>query len=201
MFNIHYLSPALIIFIRNPVLGKVKTRLAAGAGNEEALNIYKELLRHTRETASAVACTRYVFYSDFIDEQDEWPQTLFNKRLQQGTGLGEKMLLAFKEVLPNHSRAVIIGSDCYTLRTRHIETALEQLNSHDTVIGPAEDGGYYLLGMKQLLPFLFEAIQWSTAKVLAQTLARVKENNITVQLLEPLHDVDTLADWQKVTSK
>ncbi|MBL7726081.1 MAG: glycosyltransferase, partial [Dinghuibacter sp.] len=123
--------PALIIFIRNPILGKVKTRLAADTGNEQALDIYRELLRHTRETAAAVQCTRYLFYSDFINENDEWPATLFQKRVQSGNNLGERMYQAFAEVLATHPSAVIIGSDCYALRPEHIATALEQLTNND----------------------------------------------------------------------
>lgn len=189
---------ALIIFIRNPVLGRVKTRLAADAGKEQALEIYTALLRHTRETAIETACSRYLFYTDFIDDQDEWPEHLFQKKLQQGSNLGEKMLHAFEAVLANHTAAVIIGSDCYALRAAHIELAFEQLTEYDIVIGPAEDGGYYLLGLKKPHPHIFNGIDWSTEKVLQQTLNRIEQNSLRYFCLEMLPDVDTLNDWERI---
>ena len=189
---------ALIIFIRNPVLGRVKTRLAADAGKEQALEIYTALLRHTRETAIETACSRYLFYTDFIDDHDEWPEHLFRKRLQHGSNLGEKMLHAFETVLERHAAAVIIGSDCYALRTTHIESAFERLHAHEVVIGPAEDGGYYLLGLKKPHPFIFDGINWSTEMVLQQTLNQTEQNGLRYVCLEMLPDVDTLNDWERI---
>jgi uncharacterized protein len=188
---------ALIIFIRNPLLGKVKTRLAADTGNGRALEIYNELLRHTRTITSRANCTRYLYYSDFIDTADEWPGDIFQKKMQHEGSLGEKMRQAFEEILSTHRSVVIIGSDCYALRNTHIETAFEKLETADVVIGPAEDGGYYLLGMKRLIPPIFEGIEWGTGKVLQQTLQATQTLEKDVVTLETLPDIDTLADWER----
>jgi uncharacterized protein len=194
----HNADQALIIFIRNPIPGKVKTRLAAETGNEKALEIYLKLLRHTRETAGQVNVIRYLYYSDFIDDHDEWDPSLFQKKIQKGNSLGEKMLHAFEDVLAVHSQAVIIGSDCYVLRADHIEQALEQLREKDMVIGPAEDGGYYLLGLKKPHPAIFDKVDWGTEKVMQQTLTNAAQHHVTYTCLELLYDVDTFEDWQRI---
>jgi rSAM/selenodomain-associated transferase 1 len=188
---------SLIIFIKNPALGKVKTRLAATLGDEVALDIYHKLSARTREVASAIDFPRFLYYSDFIDRTDDWDNALFVKRLQEGEDLGERMLNAFIETLQVSSPAIIIGSDCPLLTPGILHEAFNELKQHPFVLGPALDGGYYLLGMHEPCPELFQAMEWSTDTVAQVTLERITERNQACALLPPLPDVDEAADWER----
>ena len=191
-------SPALLIFIKNPKLGHVKTRLAQSVGNARALQIYQALLAHTRQISLQLNVERYLFYSQFVDEQDEWPEKHFNKLLQQAeTDLGGKMSTAFELVLSKHPVAIIIGSDCASLDSTLLEVAFEKLKEYPYVIGPASDGGYYLLGMRQSSPHLFKDMHWSTDSVLPVTLERITQSGSTHFLLPELSDIDYEEDWQR----
>jgi len=187
---------SLIIFIKNPALGKVKTRLAATLGDEVALDIYHKLSARTREVVTDVDFPRYLYYSDFIDWNDDWDNALFIKRLQQGADLGERMLNAFIATLCQHSPAMIIGSDCPLLTPGILQEAFNQLEQHPFVLGPALDGGYYLLGMHEPCAELFQAMEWSTDSVARVTLERIAKRNQACALLPPLPDVDEAADWE-----
>jgi uncharacterized protein len=191
---------ALIIFIKNPALGKVKTRLARTVGDEKALEIYLELTNITRENTKIVrGCSRHIFYSDFYNHADEWENKTYKKHVQTGSDLGERMFNAFSDILKTHQKAIIIGSDCPTLTTEILELAFEKLKTHDFVVGPSTDGGYYLLGFGQnnVNDFLFKNMDWSTDKVLPTTLKRIEENGKTVFLLPELTDVDEEKDWNQ----
>lgn len=187
----------LLIFVRNPELGKVKTRLAATAGDVEALRIYHILLAKTRAAALGVATKRTVCYSDTIEEQDIWNPLYFEKKTQHGLDLGERMRHAFETAFAEGAKkAVIIGSDCPDLNGPLLFDAFEALDRSDFVLGPVHDGGYYLLGMKKLEPSLFEGIPWSTNVVLSETLERIQHLGYARTLLPELSDVDTEADWR-----
>ena len=186
----------LIVFIRNPELGKVKTRLAKEVGAEMALRIYISLLNYTKEVSQKVNADRYLFYYENIIE-DAWPKEKFHKRVQEGNDLGENMKIAFREVLLDHEKAVIIGSDCPQISVTLVESALDHLENYDIVLGPSLDGGYYLLGMKKCHEFLFNNIPWSTTTVLSKTIELIKENNMSVHILEELSDIDHKKDWDK----
>ncbi len=188
---------ALIIFIKNPALGKVKTRLAKTVGNEKALEIYLELSHITRDNASILKNIQpYVFYSDFIDKNDDWSNDIFEKQVQSGDDLGDRMSNAFKEILQKHPSVCIIGSDCPTLSVGILNQSFEMLQNHDFVVGPSTDGGYYLLGISsKKYEFLFKNMEWSTENVLSETLQRIAENEKTVALLPALTDVDEEKDW------
>jgi len=189
----------LIIFLKNPVLGDVKTRIAKTEGNVAALKIYKDLLQKCRREALNVKAERHLYYANFVPQKDDWLKRDFKKHLQtQVDSLGEKMKAAFAQQLEKEaSKVIIIGSDCYDLTASVIEEAFESLETHDVVIGPANDGGYYLLGIKKYHPFLFDGVAWSTEWVLQQTLDRAKQHNLSVKLLEELIDLDTIEDVQK----
>lgn len=187
---------AIIIFIKNPIAGNAKTRLAKDVGDEKALEIYKSLLAYTRTVSLLVNAKRYLYYSGEILD-DEWEQTYFNKRLQSDGNLGERMSNAFKDVLANHEKVLIIGSDCPQLDLMIISSAYKQLDVHDYVIGPSKDGGYYLLGMKDLNADVFNEIKWSTATVCSQTIERIEAADKTFDLLPELSDVDYKEDWDK----
>ncbi len=185
----------LIIFVKNPLPGKVKTRLAKTVGEHKALEIYLQLLKYTVHITSDAACDKAVFYSDFIEENDCWPGGKYKKQVQQGIDLGGRMLQAFTWAFQQrYGQVVIIGSDCPQLSTSIIQESFEQLQAHDVVIGPAADGGYYLLGMKKLLPDLFSNKTWSSASVLTDTITDLQRLGVSFKQLPTLHDVDEEKD-------
>lgn len=190
-------SDALIIFTKNPELGKVKTRLAATTSNEYALKVYKELLRHTREIALAVKVNRNLFYSNEINNEDDWSNADFNKLLQYNGGLGERMQYAFEESFKHHKKVVIIGSDCASLTPAIVEEAFAKLDEYPFVIGPTFDGGYYLLGMNSYEPHVFAEVEWSTESVFPTTLERFSELKKQHFELKTLSDIDFEEDWKK----
>jgi len=188
----------LMIFIKNPVAGEVKTRLGASIGSANALQVYKKLLSHTREIAVQVKCDREIWYSSMIDRRDSWNSDLFEKKLQQGRNLGVRMSRAFQQAFEaGYEKAVIIGSDCPELEPQHIEDAFDALRSEDAVIGPSEDGGYYLLGMKKYTPEIFSDIEWSTSSVFEETKRHFEQLGLTCKTLEVLNDIDTIEDLKK----
>lgn len=191
------MKKALIIFVRNPVLGKVKTRLARTIGDAKALNIYIELLSHTISITSYILCDKFVYYSDFIDVSDGWDNRIFEKRLQEGHDLGLRMKHAFNELLHSgYDQVLIIGSDCYQLTPSIIECGFAKLQDADAVMGPSEDGGYYLLGLKNMHEKIFENKSWSTENVSSDTINDLKTAGLSYSLLIPLKDIDVEADLQ-----
>ncbi|MFX1457537.1 MAG: TIGR04282 family arsenosugar biosynthesis glycosyltransferase [Promethearchaeota archaeon] len=188
---------ALIILLRNPQLGCVKTRLAAEIGDEGALRVYNALLEHTRLITSEIDSSRLLFYSNFIDNNDSWDEKLYTKFLQEGNSFGIRMCRAFKAAFKEHDKAVIIGSDCIELTSDIIEDAFNKLNKFEVVIGPAKDGGYYLLGLKKIYPELFFNKTWSTPNVFADTLEDINNLGINHYLLPVLSDIDNFEDFKK----
>ncbi len=185
----------LIILVKNPELGKVKTRLAASIGEEEALSVYKQLLEHTRLITQNLPFDKVVFYSDYVDHSDEWDNAIFQKHYQKGSELGERMMHALEWGFHKGYKAVcVIGSDCYELDEKIVTDAYLRLAEHDVVIGPSLDGGYYLIGMKERLPFLFRNKHWSSGSVLIETVKDIEENNLSACLLAVLRDVDVESD-------
>ena len=195
-------NKALIIFVRKPELGKVKTRLAATLGNEKALTVYVELIEHTRAISGPANADKFIFYADTIGENDIWGEPGFTKKLQVNDDLGGKMKDAFTVLFKQgYEHVVIIGSDCFELSTIIIDEAFKLLEQKEVVIGPAKDGGYYLLGMKTLLPFIFENKHWSTEHVFQQTISDLQKENISFAELVTLTDVDTEEDWMKTKAQ
>ncbi|RNC84384.1 MAG: glycosyltransferase [Balneola sp.] len=193
----------LILFVKNPEFGKVKTRLAKTIGKEKALDVYQSLIRYTKKIAEPLSVEKEVWYSNFIENKDIWDEAGFQKRLQRGNDLGNRMSFALSQSVTNggSKRVVIIGSDCAELDTDTIESAFDLLEKYSLVVGPAKDGGYYLIGMNQFYPELFEEIEWSTENVLEQTLSKAKTAEISYFLLKELNDVDTKEDWVLVKDK
>jgi uncharacterized protein len=193
---------ALIIFIKNPLLGKVKTRIAATLGDQAALDAYGEMSAHVRAVASGVECHRAVFYSDFIDDQDEWSSPTFSKYLQVPAGLGERMLAAFQEMFAmGFQKVAIVGSDFLDLQAQHLEQAFRELSFHDFVIGPVDDGGYYLLGMKVLEPSVFLNKRWSTSSVFMSTMVDIRDAGKLVFVLPEISDIDDAASWAAAVAR
>jgi rSAM/selenodomain-associated transferase 1 len=187
----------LIIFMKNPEPGKVKTRLAKSIGEKAALEIYTRLLQYTKAVTSTVNASRYLFYSSRVDEQDDWDPSVYEKRVQSGFDLGERMANAFSTVLKEVDQAVIIGSDCLELTASIIDKAFSALKRKDAVIGPARDGGYYLLGIKQFHPELFASKQWSTGTVYKDTVADLHALGLSYTELPVLSDIDDIDDLKR----
>jgi len=190
-------TTALITFIKNPEKGKVKTRLAATVGDEKALAIYKALMEHTRNIALAIETNRLLFYSQRINFSDEWSNEDFQKALQAEGDLGTKIKTAFATAFEQAQKVVIIGSDCASLTAEIVQYAFAKLDNHDFVIGPAMDGGYYLLGMSYFESRLFENIEWSTSSVFPDTIKIIEGQQKNYALLPELSDIDFEEDWEK----
>jgi len=192
---------ALLIFIKNPIKGTAKTRLAATIGDDAALEVYQELLAYTRLITEASTADKHLFYNRFIDAEDAWDNTTFQKKLQIQGDLGAKMLAAFQQIFgEGYQKAVIIGSDCGDLTTDIIEQAFKALDTHEVVFGPAQDGGYYLLGMSELHNCIFQNKSWSTAILRKETVEELDALQISHTNLVELNDIDEYADlldWRK----
>lgn len=189
----------LLIFTRNPELGKCKTRLAASVGDETALAIYIFLLEHTVAVTKDLKVSKEVYYSEAIREGDLWDPSIYQKKIQKGPDLGERMANAFKAGFKaGYKKIAIIGSDLYDLSREDLDEAFEMLQTNNFVLGPASDGGYYLLGMTHFIPEIFKNKNWGTSSVLKDTLADLKNKN--VYLLETKNDVDVLEDIADVSA-
>ncbi len=183
----------LLIFTRNPELGKCKTRLAATIGEPAALEIYKFLLRHTAAVTGPLETDKWVWYSNEIPADDLWARGPFVRKQQSGKDLGDRMKHAFKEAFTaGYERVVIIGSDLYDISTSDLSIAFQALEEKEFVIGPAADGGYYLLGMTSYTPEVFEKMEWGTDSVLAATIAALRGRNL--HRLPIRNDIDVYED-------
>jgi hypothetical protein len=177
---------------KNPTLGKVKTRLAKTIGDERALEIYIKLLEHTKSITKDLSSDKKVFYTDFIPEDDFWNS--YQKYLQIEGDLGKKMENAFLQAFEEgYKKVLIIGGDCADLTEMMIKRAFDALDKAPIVIGPAQDGGYYLLAMTQMIDEIFENKAWSTDQVLSETLKDLEKLKISRVLLPILNDVD---EWE-----
>lgn len=187
----------LIIFTRNPELGKCKTRLAATVGDESALNIYKFLLDHTKNITQGLNIGKWLYYSDDIWENDIWDSSDYAKKVQSGNDLGERMSNAFIDGFnAGYEKIIIIGSDMYDLTENDLLEAFNLLDQHDYIIGPAIDGGYYLLGMKIFNPALFNNKIWGSNTVFQATIQDLR--NMDYGLLAPKNDIDYFEDIKDI---
>ena len=191
-------SELLMIFVRNPIIGTVKTRLASKIGNKLALKVYNELTRHTASICEKIKTKKKIYYSKEIIYNDLWSDLVFQKQLQCEGDLGQRMKTAFDEAFDEgYNKVIIIGSDVYSLSELIIQQAFHKLNYHDVVIGPALDGGYYLLGLKMSYPKIFNNKNWGTKSVLKETLHDLKSKSIF--FLNPQNDIDDYEDLLKET--
>ncbi len=188
---------ALIVFAKAPRPGRVKTRLAADLGAQEAARVYRRLGRRVLDAVREGPYRTLVYY-DPPDAEAEMRDWLGGESLefrpQTGGDLGERMARAFEEALRDADRACIVGTDVPALRAALVVQALERLESADVVLGPAEDGGYYLMALSRPHPEIFRDVPWSTADVLGATLERTRRAGLRESLLPVLKDVDTAAD-------
>ncbi len=189
----------LIIFCKNPELGKVKTRIAATLGDAKALAIYYRLIKYTQRITEILTVEKIVYYSNYIDREDSWLNDLFRKGLQKGNDLGERMSHAFEHAFnEGYSSVCIIGTDCIEITSEIIDEAFMVLTKKDAVLGPAKDGGYYLLGMNKFYPDVFKNKKWSTDTIAKETLRDFDLQKLSYELLPLLSDVDEekdVTDW------
>ncbi|UKM65204.1 TIGR04282 family arsenosugar biosynthesis glycosyltransferase [Flavobacteriaceae bacterium GSB9] len=182
----------VIVFVKNPKLGKVKTRLAKSIGNEAALAVYSKLLKVTENAVKKLDTDVLIYFSEHIEEE-AWHN--FNKNIQHGKDLGERMRNAFQQGFEDgYERIALIGSDLPDISENHIKQALHVLTQNEVVFGPAKDGGYYLIGLSKMHTSIFQNKPWSQPNLLSETLKELHKNNTSFITLETLNDIDTYED-------
>lgn len=188
----------LIIFVKNREEGQVKTRLAATIGKKKAFQVYNMLLRITAEATKHVNAERLVSYSKYIEKDDFFKDSKFQKTVQSGVGLGERMRNAFCEGFSEKKeKIVLIGSDCPDISMEIIHHAFQKLDAAECVLGPSQDGGYYLIGLNKPIPEIFEKMRWSIGSVFDETVKRLDSVSASYHLLPVLNDIDNEEDLQK----
>lgn len=194
------------VFAKYPEPGRAKTRLIPALGPQGAAALHEQLVRHTLNAVGELLRLRDVDAQ--IRTAGAEPRAFADRFgtplpcvAQEEGDLGQRMLAAFRDMLRTSRSGVLIGTDCPDLSAGPLTLAFDALNTADVVLGPASDGGYYLIGLKRPVPALFENIAWSTSTVLARTLERASALGLTVRLLPTLSDVDEphdLAVWERV---
>ncbi|SFD43370.1 hypothetical protein SAMN04489722_109141 [Algibacter lectus] len=182
----------VIVFVKNIKLGKVKTRLAATIGNQGAFDVYTQLVDVTEKAIKTIKADKRIYFSEAVVE-NTWKNNV--KAVQQGESLGDRMSHAFKQGFEDgYDRIVLIGSDLPDITESQINAGLQALKSNEVVFGPAEDGGYYLVGFSKFHDFVFQNKPWSQDNLLEETLNELKENRVSFSTLETLNDIDTFED-------
>lgn len=182
----------VIVFVKNIKLGTVKTRLAKTIGDFGAFEVYSELVKITEKATAQLKIDKHIYFSNAIVET-KWQNNY--KTVQQGKDLGERMLNAFKDGFnTGYKRIVLIGSDLPDINSKHIISGIEALDKNEVVFGPAEDGGYYLIGLNKLIPEIFINKPWSQSNLLNETLQELQKLQVSVSTLETLNDIDTYED-------
>lgn len=197
---------AIIVFTKFPVEGKVKTRLAKNMGNKFAVSFYRVCAEHTfkellkvKERGSEI----FLFCSEEneIEKVMKWAGNNFNYYSQQGIDLGLKMYNSFETIFKKgYKKVIIIGTDAPDFSINIVQSAISVLDNYSVVIGPANDGGYYLLGFKSKLIDLFSGIEWSTNSVFDKTIEKLNNSKTNYFILDELTDIDTSEDlriWLK----
>ena len=190
---------SLLVFTKTPIPGSVKTRLVPVTGEARAAAIHTELLRRTLATARRSSirdmelwCAPTTEHRTLRDYAGFFALTL---KTQTGTDLGERMCFAMEQALEANRRVALIGSDCIDLTAADIDLALDQLAAgSDVVLGPALDGGYYLVGLSRLYRQLFSGIEWGTDRVLRETRERVAQSGLKLYELPARRDFDRPKD-------
>jgi uncharacterized protein len=197
-------NECLIVFIRYPEIGKVKTRLIPELGATGATLLYQQMAERTIEQARALQqmqpCAIEVwFVGGTIVLMQDWLGEDLVFQAQPDGDLGDRMRLAFQTVFnKGYQAATLIGTDCPALSAELLKQSFQNLQDHALTLGPAMDGGYYLIGLQQLIPELFAGIDWSTAAVLAQTLQIAEQLHIDPVLLPYLRDIDVPEDLENL---
>ena len=192
----------LLVFLKAPRLGTAKTRIAATLGDEAALDIHRELVTGTlariaRSPDGSDVELRFA-PDDAATEIAPWLRPGWRAVPQGGGDLGARLSRAFDDAFADGcTGVVVIGTDCPDLTAADLRAAWDALVYHDVVVGPAEDGGYWLLGTSAPRPGLFADIAWSSSSVLADTLSIARSQGLSVRWLRRLNDVDAEQDWDR----
>lgn len=190
----------LMIFVKRPEAGRVKTRLASDIGDKKALELYLETLSLTRQAVESQTATIQVWSDRPLQEDRIWNHPRYEKRIQPDGDLGNRLRTAFQEGFESgFKRVVVIGSDCPDLTSSHIVRAFDMLRKFDIVIGPAVDGGYYLLGLNRYTPWIFENMPWSQSSLKEKTVQAILNHGMNYRLLPELNDIDTVEDLKKTS--
>ena len=193
------MNPLLIVFCKNLVEGQVKTRIENSIGRKKALLVYKRLVERTKKAVLKVNSKKIIYYSNYIEKKDNWFKYVNQKKIQKGENLGERITDAFKNgFISGFFPIILIGSDLWNINSKEINFAFKALEENDYVIGPACDGGYYLIGMRKRNFKLFENKSWSTDKLLSETLKDL--TNEKIFFLDKKTDIDTIEDLKKFKS-
>ena len=186
-------NPLVLVFCKNQILGKVKSRLAIKIGQKKALSIYSELVNKTASIVNSLSVEVHLYYSDYIEENDNFNPSKVKKFIQKGNNLGDRIINALNISFKKFSPVVIIGSDLWKLEISDIEDAFRILKNKNVVIGPSTDGGYYLIGMNYLDTKIFENKNWGQESVLNDTIRDI-DDETNIHLLDEKTDIDTYDD-------
>lgn len=189
---------AVILFLKAPIPGMVKTRLQAHFGEAQALALYQAMVGDLlKNLGTNNSFDLHLFYwpAEGAGRIQDWLGAAYPVHLQEGENLGAKMHRAFQKMFrQNYRQAVLIGSDLPILNSRFLDHTFRRFENAEVVLGPSEDGGYYLIGLNREHPELFANVEWSSATVLEQTLSNARLAGLTVSLTKKLRDVDTYED-------
>jgi rSAM/selenodomain-associated transferase 1 len=187
----------LMIFLRAPRIGTVKTRLAAAIGETEACAVYRKLTERLVGQLEGLPNVELRFSPDDAElEIKPWLVAGWTSHPQGPGDLGERLDRAFANAFEGGAKhAAIIGSDCPRVTKKDVRDAWLALETNDLVLGPARDGGYWLIGLNSQQPLLFSQMAWSTPSVLQETVARARRSDLRIKLLRKLADIDTASDW------
>ena len=198
------MSACLVVFAKDPIPGRVKTRLNPCITPDEAAKLYKAFSLDIISSARKLKCINVTVAYTPIGAEKAFRKLVeqpTNFLPQKGKNLGERMKNAFKQSFAEGAkRVVIIGTDSPTLPTSYIQKAFDVLKKIPVVIGPTFDGGYYLVGLSKQNDDIFDGIEWGTSRVFGQTLTRIKSLNTQVYVLSPWYDVDTSEDLEFLRS-
>ena len=190
----------VLIFIKAPIAGQVKTRLARDIGVDEAARLYAQwadrLLNAWQPLRPEHRLIGYITGGEMNDFA-RWEHFVDEFWQQPSGDLGERLELGFERGFREATAVAAVGTDCLDLAEPHFRQVADLLVDHQVVIGPAEDGGYYLMAMRRFLPELFRKVRWSTEFTLADTLQQAQQLGVHVAQLEMLSDIDTATDWQR----
>lgn len=201
------MNECLIIFTRYPEPGKAKTRLIPALGAKAAADVHRQMTEFTLAQVKPLQQYRSLMVEVWFaggdrDQMEAWLGVGLRYKPQPAGDLGDRMTQAFQSAFAcDVNAAIIIGTDCPELMETILVKAFHALQQTDVVLGPAADGGYYLVGLRRAIPELFQSITWSTDRVLQQTVAIVEKLNLSLTLLPMLTDVDRPEDlpvWERI---
>jgi uncharacterized protein len=196
----NFMKGKLIIFTKNLVEGRVKARIANKIGTKKALKVHQLLLIKTMEMARSLPenIQPVLYFSDFLDNDPFFTSYTWEINLQKGKNIGDRMSNAIEtEILSGNSPVCLIGSDIYDLNKDIIMDAFNRLSDNELVLGPAKDGGYYLIGMCKSNPEIFKGLDWGMSSVLEETKKRIISSGLKYSILSELNDVDLYEDIPK----